>query len=176
MNASLQTLDVRPILANGGEPFGEIMQAVAKLGQGQSLRLLAPFKPVPLFEVMKKKGFSHRASALEGGDWEVIFSPEGAPVAAPSVPNASGTVPAGEWPAPSRSVNNRGLMPPEPLVITLETLAGMQEGEVFEGFYDREPQLLFPELDSRGHRYKTEKQGPGEYRVLILCGSGEGAA
>src|SRR5690606_38552461 len=73
MNASLQTLDVRPTLRAGGEPFQEIMQAVASLDSGQGLRLLATFRPVPLFKVMQNKGYAHSERPLDGGDWEVIF-------------------------------------------------------------------------------------------------------
>ena len=42
------TLDVRPELRNGGEPFARIMQAVGDLAPGQALRLLATFEPIPL--------------------------------------------------------------------------------------------------------------------------------
>jgi uncharacterized protein (DUF2249 family) len=71
----LSTLDVRDILKSGGEPFSDIMQAVSALAPGQSLRLLATFKPVPLFSVLGQRGFSHTEREIGGGDWEVIFTP-----------------------------------------------------------------------------------------------------
>jgi hypothetical protein len=74
---SLSTLDVRDILSSGGEPFAEIMQAVAALAPGQGLRLLATFKPVPLFGVMAQRGYGHVEREIDGGDWEVIFTPSG---------------------------------------------------------------------------------------------------
>lgn len=70
----LSTLDVRDTLKNGGEPFSQIMQAVEALAPGQGLRLLATFKPVPLFGVMAQRGFGHTERAIGGGDWEVIFT------------------------------------------------------------------------------------------------------
>ncbi len=78
MTAQFAELDVRPILRSGGEPFQEIMGAVASLRAGQGLRLLATFKPTPLFSVMASKGFSHEAREIGGGDWEVLFQPQGA--------------------------------------------------------------------------------------------------
>ncbi len=69
------TLDVREILKAGGEPFSHITQAVGALAPGQSLRLLAPFKPVPLFGVMAPRGFGHTEREIGGGDWEVLFTP-----------------------------------------------------------------------------------------------------
>ena len=71
----LSTLDVRDILKAGGEPFSQIMQAVETLVPGQGLRLLATFKPVPLFNVMAQRGFGHTEREIGGGDWEVIFTP-----------------------------------------------------------------------------------------------------
>lgn len=56
------TLDVRPDLRAGGEPFPRNMQAIASLAPGQALRLLATFEPVPLYAVLGRKGFAHRAS------------------------------------------------------------------------------------------------------------------
>src|SRR5690606_22829125 len=68
-------LDVRPILRNGGEPFAEIMKAVSSLAPDQGLRLYATFKPVPLFQVLGKKGYSHAEKEIGGGDWEILFQP-----------------------------------------------------------------------------------------------------
>src|SRR6185312_953506 len=104
--------------------------------------------------------------------WEVVFKPEGAaapePVAAAATP---GQDDVSTWRAPSHSLDNRGMMPPEPMVITLETLQSMAPGEVLEGLYDRDPLLLYPELQTRGHQAHCEKTGASEYRVLIRCGS-----
>ncbi len=69
------SLDVRPTLRNGGEPFEAIMTAIAALQPGQGLRLYATFKPVPLLNVLGARGFSHQAREIGGGDWEVLFTP-----------------------------------------------------------------------------------------------------
>jgi uncharacterized protein (DUF2249 family) len=83
---TLSTLDVRDILKAGGEPFSQIMQAVEALAPGEGLRLLATFKPVPLFGVLAQRGFEHAEREIGGGDWEVIFTPaeQGAGAAAGS--------------------------------------------------------------------------------------------
>ena len=178
MTIAPQTLDVRPILKAGGEPFPQIMQAIAKLQAGQGLRLLATFKPEPLYAVMKNKGYSHSDKALDGGDWEVVFTPSAIPAAAakPATGSAPAAATPGQddatgWPEPRHKLDNRGLMPPEPMVITMEAVEGMESGEVLECLYDREPLLLYPELQSRGHFAHCEKLGPSEYRVLIRVGS-----
>ncbi len=162
------TLDVRPILRAGGEPFGAIMKTVAELQPGEGLRLIATFEPVPLFKVLGAKGFTHEAHAIDGGDWEVLFTP--AANAAPVAPPAAQAV-DGRWPAPSAGLDNRGLLPPEPMVRILQALEGMKPGEVLEALNDREPLFLYPELEKRGHAIKTERQPEG-YRLLIRLGAG----
>lgn len=68
------TLDVRQEIANGGEPFPLIMRAVAGLRTDEKLLLIAPFEPVPLYDVMAMQGFTHQATPMADGDWEVLFS------------------------------------------------------------------------------------------------------
>ncbi len=75
---SLITVDVRETLKAGGEPFSDIMKAVASLKPGQRMKLLASLKPVPLFAVLAQKGFTHSEREIGGGDWEVVFTPAGA--------------------------------------------------------------------------------------------------
>jgi Uncharacterized conserved protein (DUF2249) len=56
------TVDARPIIAAGGEPFDTIMAAVAGLADGEELVVLAPFEPVPLEGVLGSQGFSYDAA------------------------------------------------------------------------------------------------------------------
>ncbi len=69
----MATVDARPIIASGGEPFDTIMSAVSNLGDGEELVVLAPFEPVPLEGVLSSQGFSYQAKDLGGGDWQVTF-------------------------------------------------------------------------------------------------------
>lgn len=73
LDAPQVELDVRPILQSGGEPFGQIMTAVAAVPEGQVFRLRATFKPVPLFAVMQLRGWSYWVEGGAGDDWTVCF-------------------------------------------------------------------------------------------------------
>ena len=66
-------VDARPTLAAGGEPFAEIMEAAARVGDGEVLVVYAPFEPVPLEGVLGEQGFHYVADPLDGGDWRVTF-------------------------------------------------------------------------------------------------------
>lgn len=165
-------LDVRPILRDGGEPFGVIMEAVGKLAPGQSLRLLAPFKPIPLFGVLGQRGFEANASEIGDGDWEVLFSPQSA---APETEQPA-IAAEDDWPQPSMELDNRGLEPPEPMVLTLEALEGLAPGETMAAILPREPIFLMKEIDSRGHQWRGAATDDGGYRIVIRAGASAPAA
>ena len=69
----MATVDARPIIQAGGEPFDAIMTAVGALGPDEELVILAPFEPVPLEGVLGSQGFSFEAVDLGDGDWRVTF-------------------------------------------------------------------------------------------------------
>jgi uncharacterized protein (DUF2249 family) len=167
-------LDVRPILRDGGEPFSAIMEAVAELAPGQSLRLLASFKPVPLFQVLGARGFEPVAREIGGGDWEVVFTPVAAtaPVAESSDP--AGHRPGDDWQLPVREIDCRELDPPEPMVKTLEGVEALAAGETLSALLPREPLFLFRELEARGHAWRGGFEPEGHYRVVIRAGSSGG--
>jgi uncharacterized protein (DUF2249 family) len=178
MTEDFVQLDVRPILRAGGEPFEKIMETVSALGPTEGLRLLATFKPVPLFRVLGARGFEHEARELEGGDWEVLFrraEAVGQPAAEPAPVVAADTGEA--WPEPARSMDNRDLDPPEPMVRILAETETMQAGEVLSALLCREPMFLFPELAKRGHRWHGGFEQDGQtYRIFIRIGAPTTAA
>lgn len=165
--ADFVELDVRPILIAGGEPFGEIMAAVDRLEPGQGLRLIASFKPVPLFSVLGKKGFAHSEREIGDGDWEVLFTPEGAaaatePAAAPQAADGSG------WPAPVASNDYRDLQPPEPMQKVIADIEAAAPGDVISALLCRKPPILIPELEALGHEWHGDFEDGGEsYRIFI---------
>ncbi|MGC8498466.1 MAG: DUF2249 domain-containing protein [Acidimicrobiales bacterium] len=71
----MATVDTRPIIAAGDEPFEAIMAAVGALAPTEELVVLAPFEPVPLEGVLGAQGFTYLAENLGDGDWRVTFRP-----------------------------------------------------------------------------------------------------
>jgi uncharacterized protein (DUF2249 family) len=78
VEAKIIELDVREDLKNKLEPFQKIMSAISDLKENDVFILHAPFKPVPLFAVLKAKGFTHEAEELEKKHWKVTFTKGGA--------------------------------------------------------------------------------------------------
>ncbi|MBS4215912.1 MULTISPECIES: DUF2249 domain-containing protein [Neobacillus] len=75
MEQRIIELDVREDIKNKLEPFQKIMEAVKELNNdGDVFILHAPFKPMPLFTVLKAKGFTHEEEELEKKHWKVVFT------------------------------------------------------------------------------------------------------
>ncbi|OWT55287.1 DUF2249 domain-containing protein [Candidimonas nitroreducens] len=172
-------LDVRPILRAGGEPFEKIMEAVATLAPDKGLRLLATFKPTPLFHVLGSKGYAHSEKPLADGDWEIEFYPNGAAPAAQAGAQGAGAGAGGAsadaagqaWPEPAQSMDVRELDPPEPMVNILATIEGMADGQVLAALLNREPLFLLPELAKRGHQWRGGFEAD-TYKLLVRVGAG----
>ncbi|MEW6304115.1 MAG: DUF2249 domain-containing protein [Verrucomicrobiota bacterium] len=153
-------MDVREDIHNGREPFSKIMMTVAQLQNGQRLRLLAPFEPVPLFGVLARQGFSHEAQPMANGDWEVLFT------RAEALPAANGV----HLPEADREVvevDARGLEPPGPLVMILEALETLPPDADLLARTDRRPLHLYPQLEARGFSGATQQHADGSFMTLI---------
>ncbi len=70
-------LDVRSVLAAGGEPFDQIMAALVEVPPGGVFELTAPFEPVPLYAVMRRRGFGWTTESRSSAEWVVTFRDTG---------------------------------------------------------------------------------------------------
>ena len=61
-------LDVRDI---DGEPFVEIMDAVADLSPHEGLLLINSFEPQPVYRVLEERGFTYETTNPESERWHV---------------------------------------------------------------------------------------------------------
>lgn len=157
-------LDVRDDIRRGEEPFARIMAAVKGLGPGAVLVLRAPFEPVPLYDVLGKRGLAHWTERRAADDWSVWFyrAPTAAPAAAPARPSAE--------PGPA-TLDVRGLEAPLPMLRVLERLETLNAGETLEVIHSRRPLFLYPQLDDRGFAHETDEPEPGVVRIRIRRGA-----
>jgi uncharacterized protein (DUF2249 family) len=165
MNEKIVTLDVRDDIRQGRQPCGKILQTAESLKDGEALRLIAPFEPVPLFSLLAGKGFSHQAKPLSAGDWEVLFSRQSTPVAVESQLPASCQSACGCHSVVE--VDARGLEPPQPMVKILEELAALPAGASLFARTDRRPMHLYAHLEQRGFAGESEEQADGSFLTHI---------
>lgn len=163
MSEPAVTLDVREDLRLGREPFSEIMGTVARLRPEEQFLLIASFEPAPRFSVPGRQGFEHQSKRLQSGDWEVRFTRRpGAPAAfvAPAAPPCH--VVKSE-PADVVVVDARGLEPPQPMMKILEAVAAPPAGAMLAAHTERQPALLYPQLEQRGFACETTPQPDGSH-------------
>jgi uncharacterized protein (DUF2249 family) len=160
-------LDVREDIRGNREPFAKIMAAIKHLDPDQVLVLRTPFEPIPLYDVLGKRGFAHWTHKRSGDDWAVGFYREAASGSSPrkdelcQVDNLA------------RVIDVRGLEPPEPMARVLEALEQLSPDQQLEVLLDRRPMFLYPQLDDRGFTHDTDNSHPGLVRIVIRR---EGAA
>lgn len=65
------------------------------------------------------------------------------------------------------TVDARGLEPPQPLVVILESLARLPEGTALRARTDRRPMHLYALLKARGFTGETEEQSDGSFVTTI---------
>lgn len=160
-DATRRHLDVRPMLAQGTEPYGAIMDAIEALAPDEVLALETPFDPEPLHGVLGRKGFA-RATREEAPDHFVTeywlpgavarSRPEGAPAA-----SSAGS----DVPGPEVVLDVRGMQPPRPVELTLEALEGLPDGARLVQVNERVPVFLLPHLDELGFEYSIEEDDRG---------------
>ncbi|MHC0035746.1 DUF2249 domain-containing protein [Pseudoneobacillus sp. C159] len=78
MDSKVVELDVREDIKNKLEPFQKIMAAISDLKEKDTFILHAPFKPVPLYAVLKAKGFTHEEEEIDKKHWKITFIKRGA--------------------------------------------------------------------------------------------------
>jgi uncharacterized protein (DUF2249 family) len=154
-------LDVREDLRAGREPFSRIMAAVKALAPDQVLELRAPFEPVPLYDVLGRRGFAHGTERRAPDDWWVCFYRAEGPRPEPTAPSR---------PSEQIVLDVRGLEPPQPMLQVLEATERLGPHDTLEVHHDRRPVFLYPQLDERGFLHETDEPEPGLVRILIRRG------
>ncbi len=165
----LMTVDVREDIRRSQEPFVKIMAAVKALRPGQALLLRNVFEPVPLYQVLGKKGLDHWTECRGPEDWCIYFFP--APTASGGEPRAAlAEAPQGMDKGARHEevcVDARGLEPPQPMQRILEALASLPDGATLRARTDRRPMLLYPKMDERGYQYETREADGDGYETRI---------
>ena len=159
----VRDLDVRPVLAKGGDPFRLIMKTIQSLSDDEALHLLVGFEPTPLYLVVRGMGLASHV-IHEGDVVHVWFYRDG-----PSSHREKATAAEAHRVAlqPPVELDVRGMEPPNPLIAILEKLVELGPGARLTVHHHREPVLLYDKLEARGYGARTELQADGHYLVHI---------
>lgn len=185
--SKIVTLDVRAALKEGKDPFGVIMEHVKKTPEDGAFRLIAPFRPTPLFNALGKQGWIHWIELEKDAVWYIWFfkadaSEAGQASAQPATESDSKTQAAYlqrddpefmerlEVRGDTWILDVRSMTPPEPMRLTLAALERMPKNVSMIQINERAPQFLFEALEERGLAYSVEEvldQTNPEVRTVI---------
>lgn len=165
-------LDVRPVLAGGTDPFHIIMGAVNSLKDGQVLRIINTFAPMPLVSVLAKKGFESYIDQVELQLVHAYFyqkekvSAENK-VEIKDVLNAWTEI-AEKYKGNMIDIDVRNLETPQPMHKILEALDQLPAGKALFVQHKRIPVFLLPELAEKKFEYRLNEKGEGDVEMIIF--------
>lgn len=166
-------LDVRPILAGGRDPLKEILQHVGKLHEGQALKIINTFEPIPLYHLMDEKGFRYQTERASENVYITWFQKK--KNASMSISTEPVEEADNDFDSLLRHVNDenvvridvRSLEMPKPMLLIMQTVDELSDGQVLFVNHKKVPAYLLPELKAKGFEYSIKQIDEGNVHVLI---------
>ena len=156
-------VNVKSVIKQGLSLFTHMMDTVNQLKPGQCLIVRSTFIPRPLISQMRRRGYQI-AQEKVGKMTITTFHPT------TEDPHPGKVTPALETRIEGSEMflDNRGLVPPEPMQRTLAKLEEIPVGTVLVIHNDRVPVFLLGQLDDDGYPYETQAQPDDSAIVRIL--------
>jgi uncharacterized protein (DUF2249 family) len=159
-------VEVKSLLKQGLSLFSHMMKTVDELKPGQTLIVKSTFNPRPLISQMRRRGYTVTQEKI-GKLLVTTFTPgQDAAKDAPAGGESEHENVAIE--GRETFLDNRGLVPPEPMQRTLAKLEELPVGSVLVIHNDRVPVFLLSELDDQGYPYETRALDDNSAIVRIL--------
>ena len=152
-----ELLDVREGLANGIDPFQQILKMLEKTEPGKTLLIVNTFEPIPLIKILKAKGFEIFVSSIEPGLVHTYITKGKVKF----VENKSEVKPSEEpfdvilcrYKDKMVEIDVRELEMPKPMHTILAQLEQLPAQMALYVLHKKIPVYLLPELQDRGFSY-----------------------
>ncbi len=171
-SSKMSSLDVRPTLDRGGDPFSEIMGELMLLREGYVLKVINSFEPTPLIKIARNKGFDSLVEAKGDSVYTYFMKVDEAKQEAQS-DDLVFKISVAEHEARRANCNKeiheidvRDLEMPLPMVTILRELEELKENGALYVHHKKVPQYLLPELAERN--FKTWIAEVDDHNVKLL--------
>ncbi len=171
--SKVTSLDVRPTIAKGEDPFKEIMGALEILQDGFALEIINTFEPTPLIKIVNAKGYVSMVKIEEEVIYTYFLKSEGVQKT-PSNNKLVFKVSIDELEKEKANckkevheVDVRDLEMPLPMVTILKELEELKEGNVLYVHHKKIPQYLLPELAERNFKTWIAEVDDENVKLLI---------
>ncbi|RLD84945.1 MAG: hypothetical protein DRJ02_11250 [Bacteroidetes bacterium] len=170
---TIEELDVRPILAGGTDPFDAIMAKLKTMHEKHTLKIINTFEPIPLLNILKKKGYVYVTERPEEGVvWTYMEKADEHPEAAGKTETESDQPVFEEietrFTGKMKEIDVRHLEMPLPMVTILEEIEGLKEGEALYVHHKKLPQYLLPELEERNFKWASQDIDESNIKLIIF--------
>ena len=154
---NLVSLDVRPTLESGEDPFNIIMKEVKMLKEEETLQIINSFEPIPLIKKLESKGYDSWTERPNEGEVHTFFRMNKTKWVDNEIEESvkKSTKNFDEELAyfgdNIRRIDVRGLEMPEPMVQILKEIETLENGQALFVDHKKIPQFLLPELEVRNY-------------------------
>ncbi|KAA0547354.1 DUF2249 domain-containing protein [Bacillus sp. BGMRC 2118] len=124
--------------------FKDIMKAVQSLKENEVLSLHSSFNPIPLYSIMKSKGFEHDSKQVGKDHWTVMFYRK----------------------RKENHLNLVGMDTPTTMFKLLTALEQLKEGDQLSITVDHLPDIVQKQLEEPCFHYQYQIQSPENHMML----------
>lgn len=167
------TLDVRPILNSGEDPFNKIMAQLKTMNKQQCLLIINTFEPIPLLNILKDKGYSYETTRPTEQEVHTVLykTSEG------NLEERKITKPSKDWTfdqveeaykGKMAELDVRDLEMPMPMVSILEAVENIDSEHALFVHHKKLPQYLIPELENRDFSFVSKEIDSANIKLIIF--------
>ena len=166
-------LDVRSILKANKDPFNDIMNALATLPDNCALNIINTFEPIPLINILSKKGYAHETIIVDKMLVHTYFKKNNsvAPISKSFVTDTE-ELQASELLSNYKDkiieIDVRALEMPLPMSTILNELHTLPTDYLLFVHHKKVPKFLFPELAERGYKWHIQEIKEGDVKLYIF--------
>ena len=166
-------LDVRPDIEGGTDPFKRIMSTIKDLKEGEVIKIINSFEPIPLINLLRQKGFTPAVERPEPGvvvtyllKGEKAETPDANQTPPPHQDDFDQVVQA--FGDDLRVVDVRMMEMPEPMVTILSELEILPQGHGLLVHHKKFPKFLVSELNTRSYQLIEKKIDSNNMDLIIF--------
>ena len=152
---NLVSLDVRPTLDSGEDPFNIIMKAVKVLKDEETLKIINSFEPIPLIKKLQSKGYESWTERPVEGEVHTFFKMNTSKWVDDEIEKKVNNAPKNFdeqlafYGDNIKVIDVRQLEMPEPMVTILKEIETLKKDHALYVDHKKIPQFLLPELEVR---------------------------
>ncbi|NOZ33781.1 MAG: DUF2249 domain-containing protein [Chlorobi bacterium] len=166
------TLDVRPILKTGTDPYHAIMETLKTMNENETLLIINTFEPVPLLNKLKSQGYEYEVERPDENTVYTYLSKNENNKESEQTENEDNSEFTFEdaekkYAGRMHEIDVRDLEMPMPMVTILEEIEKISDDKVLYVHHKRLPQYLLPELKTRGWKYVNKEVDKDNMKFII---------